>query len=72
MCIRDRITLTNLQNEVSLLKLQNENNINASKVLLEEAEAYLELQKANHELLIAQMCIRDRTTFKFKRRGYRN
>lgn len=50
-----QITLTNLQNEVSLLKLQNENNINASKVLLEEAEAYLELQKANHELLIAPL-----------------
>lgn len=48
-----QISLTSFQNDVSLLKLQNENNINAAKLSAEEALANLELQKANHNSLIA-------------------
>lgn len=48
-----QISLTNFQNEISLLILQNKNNIIASELSVKEALANLELQKANYEALVA-------------------
>ena len=48
-----QISLTTLQNEISLLKLQNTTNIENARLAIEEANANLELQKANHASLIA-------------------
>lgn len=48
-----QISLTNFQNELSLLIIQNKNNITSSELSVKEALANLELQKANYNSLIA-------------------
>ncbi|MFA7141719.1 MAG: efflux RND transporter periplasmic adaptor subunit [Candidatus Paceibacterota bacterium] len=50
-----QIALTNIENEISLLKIQNENNINSAKLLVEETLVALDLQKANYDLIIAPL-----------------
>lgn len=49
-----QIALTNAQNEVSLLIIQNKSNIDAAELARDEARANLELQLANYESLIAE------------------
>ncbi|MDD4358624.1 MAG: efflux RND transporter periplasmic adaptor subunit [Candidatus Pacebacteria bacterium] len=46
-----QISLTSTLNEISLLKIQNQNNIDVAHILVEEALANLELQKASYNSL---------------------
>jgi RND family efflux transporter MFP subunit len=48
-----QIALTNAQNEVALLIIQNKSNVDAAQLARDEAQANLELQQAKYESLIA-------------------
>ncbi|MDD5098224.1 MAG: efflux RND transporter periplasmic adaptor subunit [Candidatus Pacebacteria bacterium] len=47
-------TMSGIKNDLSILKTQNENNINTARANVESSRASLELQKANYESLIAK------------------
>lgn len=47
-------TISSLENEISILKIQNENNFNSAQAAVDAATAALELQQANYDSLIAK------------------
>ena len=49
-----QMAISSLENEISLLKIQNENNISSATFSLETAKANLELQYANYDSLTAK------------------
>jgi len=49
-----QITISSLENEISLLKIQNNNNINSAQSAVDSAKANLELQYANYDSLVAE------------------
>ena len=49
-----QITLSSLENEISLLKIQNNNNIHSAISAVDSARASLELQYANYDSLVAK------------------
>ena len=49
-----QISASSLENEISLLKIQNSNSINTAQSTVNTAKANLELQYANYESLVAE------------------
>lgn len=49
-----QISMSSLENEISLLKIQNNNNINSATFSVNSAKASLELQYANYNSLVAK------------------
>lgn len=49
-----QITLSSLENEISLLRIQNNNTINSATSAVDSARAALELQYANYNSLVAE------------------
>ncbi|MFZ3054520.1 MAG: HlyD family efflux transporter periplasmic adaptor subunit [Minisyncoccales bacterium] len=47
-------TVSSLQNDLSILKTQNENNINSATAAVDTAKANLELQQATYDSLVAK------------------
>jgi len=47
-------SVSSLQNDISILKTQNENNINSASASVDAAKANLELQQANYNSLVAK------------------
>lgn len=47
-------TVSSLQSDISILKIQNENNLNTAKAAVDTAEAALALQQANYDSLVAK------------------
>lgn len=46
--------MSSLQNDISILKIQNENNLNTAQASVDTAKAALDLQQANYDSLIAK------------------
>lgn len=49
-----QISVSQLQNDISVLKIQNTNNINAAQSGVDSARANLDLQQANYDSLVAK------------------
>lgn len=47
-------TVSSLDSDISILKTQNENNINSAQAAVDAAKANLELQQANYDSLVAK------------------
>jgi RND family efflux transporter MFP subunit len=47
-------TMSSLQNDISILKIQNENNLNSAQASVDTAKAALDLQQANYDSLVAK------------------
>lgn len=47
-------TVSSLDSDISILKTQNENNINSARAAVDAAKANLELQQANYDSLVAK------------------
>ncbi len=47
-------TVSSLQSDISILKTQNENNLNSAQAAVDAAQSNLELQQANYDSLIAR------------------
>jgi len=47
-------TVSSLESDISVLKIQNENNLNNAEAAVDTAQAALELQQANYDSLVAK------------------
>ena len=47
-------TVSSLESDISVLKIQNENNLNSAQAAVDTAQAALELQQANYDSLVAK------------------
>jgi len=47
-------TVSSLQNDISILKIQNTNNLNTAQAAVDTAKATLDLQQANYDSLVAK------------------
>jgi RND family efflux transporter MFP subunit len=47
-------TVSSLKNDISVLKIQNDNNLNTAQAAIDTAKAALDLQQANYDSLVAK------------------